>query len=164
MAPIPASDHSISYSERARRGENTNAHGSLQCSLTPRPNVIFPPLQILSVACQVVPFYTAYGPLFAALAGARYAVAAHAVAVRGPAGAVANAFATPGGPRYVVALVGAAAATLEIRGVEAAGFEALYPGEEAWSPVPCFVLVLFCLLACQVRSRSARRGGGRPGR
>ena len=86
----------------------------------------------------IVPWYVNYGPLFKELAGKRYNLQPHAVAVTAGT-AVANAFVLNGTLIYPVALATTDSVTLELRGVEASvtAFEATYPGAAAgeWSQV-----------------------------
>ena len=86
-------------------------------------------------------YYADYGPLFAALQGKRYSLAAHAVAVAGPKGttAVANAFVLQNGTLiYPVVLANTPEVTLVLTSVPAvvAGFEVTHAGAQAgvWGP------------------------------
>jgi hypothetical protein len=87
----------------------------------------------------IVPWYVNYGPLFAAIAGKRYNLVAHAVAVTAGA-AIANAFVKNGTELlYPVSLATTSSVTLALRGVPSSVtiFEATYPGASAgsWSKV-----------------------------
>jgi hypothetical protein len=79
--------------------------------------------------------YLEYGPLFNALHARKWVLLPHVVSVAGGT-AKANVFEVPSG--YVVPVVlGGAAATVTLRGLNADGFkpEVLYPGKGDWQPM-----------------------------
>lgn len=158
MAPLPAADHCIGWNTTIIPWCFTPYTVDVHASRIHRASVspLFRPW-LTTGAIRIR--YVNYGPLFAAIAGKRYHLVAHAVTVtRGTA--VANAFIKNGTMLYPVTLASTSSVTLELRGVplSVTGFEAMSPGPNtSWGKVAAATKGLGGAWTVQVAFADARK-------